>query len=249
MPAPILEVRHLTHGFAHGSAGIFDISFALAPGDYLVLAGPNGSGKTTLIRHLVGLLKPHSGSIRLKGQDIFKDLTAARKTMGLVFQDADAQIVGETVFSEAAFGPENLRLPPDEIKETVDRVLTELDLYRFRDRHPATLSGGEKRRLTIAGILAMNPDILILDEPFTNLDYPSACRLAAIIGNLHSQGRTIVMATHDTDMVVQQADQVLIMDKGRMAVQGSAREIAPRLAEYGLKPWCPACRPLDSHPG
>ena len=246
---PLLEIRGLSHTYAGGSGGIFDIDLSISRGEFIVLAGRNGSGKTTLIRHLNGLLKPEKGEIRLSGRSIFKDLTRTRQTVGMVFQDADTQIVGETVFDEVAFGPENLGWPRETINDRVAAVLDSLDLTRFRDRHPATLSGGEKRRLTIAGILVMDPEIIIFDEPFANLDYPATRELIRTITRIHVEGKTLLMATHDVDLVISHADRLLIMDGGRLAAQGAAADLAPDLASYGLKPLC-ACRAAgDLHAG
>ena len=242
---PVLTVEELTLAYAKNGGGVSNISFAVDPGEFLVIAGSNGSGKTTLLRLLMGLLTPQSGSIRLKGRDIFEDIFRTRKTMGLVFQDTDTQILGETVYSEIAFGPENLGQSPETIQKTVGQVMEALSLDAYGDRHPATLSGGEKRRLTIAGILAMAPEVILFDEPFANLDYPSACSLAAIIRQLKTSGKTIVMATHDLDHVLPLAHRIMVMEKGRIRALGKVSEIAPRLGDMGLRPWCPACRPLE----
>lgn len=252
---PILDVRGLTHLFdqgrsdhsrsGHSPSGVRALSFSVSRGEFLVLAGINGSGKTTLLRLLMGLIRPQSGEILLNGRDIFQDLRAARQEMGLIFQDADTQILGETVRSEIAFGPENLGLDRQAIDRTVDQVMEKLRLTPFAERHPATLSGGEKRRLTIAGILAMAPSVILFDEPFANLDYPGICRLAREIMALHRAGTTIIMATHDLDPVLAAADRIMVMEKGRLAAQGKVRDMAPRLAEFGMRPWCPACHPLE----
>ena len=178
MNSVLLKTDHLTHVFGSGDTGIFDICLTVYRDDFIVLAGKNGCGKTTLIRHFNGLLMPDSGRVLFNGQDIQKDLTFARKKIGMVFQDPDTQIVADTVFDETAFGPENLNICREEIHDKVDKVLTLLGLDHLRDRNPATLSGGEKRRLAIAGILVMEPDLIIFDEPFANLDYPSVLSLA-----------------------------------------------------------------------
>lgn len=238
MPQSILDIDALSHDYRDGQSGITDISFSLVPGEYIILAGPNGSGKTTLIRHLNGLLKPSRGRVKLWGQDIFKDLIHTRKTIGMVFQDADTQIVGETVFAEVAFGPENLGMDRKSIDKKVKFVLQKFDLTRLRERHPATLSGGEKRRLTIAGILVMDPEIIIFDEPFANLDYPGTQDLVRIIQRLNRSGKTIVMATHDLDRVIQDASRMIILEKGRISAMGKVTDLANNLAGYGLKPLC-----------
>ncbi len=233
---PLLKIDRVTHSYDNGSGGIFDISFSIAKGEFILLAGQNGSGKTTLIRHLNGLLKPESGQVNLNGTSIFKDLVNTRKTVGMVFQDADTQIVGDTVFDEVAFGPENLSMDRDLINKTVSQALTDLNLIQFKDRNPASLSGGEKRRLTIAGILVMDPEIIIFDEPFANLDYPSSLSLVRQILALHQSGKTILMATHDVDLVIDHASRILIMNTGKLEADGSPQELVSRLKNYGIKP-------------
>ncbi|MCG8633862.1 MAG: energy-coupling factor ABC transporter ATP-binding protein [Desulfobacterales bacterium] len=244
MTESFLDIDGISHGYSDGEGGIFDISFSMARGEFVVLAGRNGSGKTTFIRHLNGLLKPDKGRIRLHGNDIFKDIIRTRQTVGMVFQDADTQIVGETIFDEVAFGPENLGWPRRRIDEKVAETLNRLDLLRFRDRHPATLSGGEKRRLTIAGILVMDPELIVFDEPFANLDFPATQDLIRQIKAIHREGKTILMATHDVDMVIEHADRLMIMAEGKIAAQGPAGKLAPELGRFGLKPWC-ACRKIQ----
>ena len=238
---PFLDIDNISHAYAGGHGGIFDISLSISRGEFIVLAGGNGSGKTTLIRHLNGLLKPDAGNIRLYGRDIFKDISLTRQTVGMVFQDADTQIVGETVFDEVAFGPENLGLDRETIETRVTAMLQDLDLALFRDRHPATLSGGEKRRLTIAGILVMEPELVIFDEPFANMDYPAVLELIKMITAIHQSGKAVLMATHDVDMVIPHATRMVIMSSGRIVSQGPAPDLAPNLAQFGLKPLC-ACR-------
>jgi biotin transport system ATP-binding protein len=241
MAAPILEITHLTHGYPEGNSGIFDISFSVCPGEFILLAGKNGSGKTTLIRHLNGLLTPQAGEIRLHGKNILKDLTLTRKTVGMVFQDSDTQIVGDTVFDEVAFGPENLNLERSLINEKVTKVLEQLKLIGLKDRNPATLSGGEKRKLTIAGILALDPEIIIFDEPFANLDYPGTQSLLATISDLNKNGQTILMATHDVEPLLKYASRLLIMSEGRLEEDGSIGPLLSKLESYGVKEPC-ACR-------
>ncbi|MBA3012246.1 MAG: energy-coupling factor ABC transporter ATP-binding protein [Proteobacteria bacterium] len=241
MTSPLLETQHLTHRYPDGDGGIFDINFSISKGEFIILAGKNGSGKTTLIRHLNGLLLPQKGEIRLYGKNILKDLTLTRKTVGMVFQDADTQIVGDTVFDEVAFGPENLNQPRNQINTKVIAVLEQLDLIGLKDRNPATLSGGEKRRLAIAGILAMDPEIIIFDEPFANLDHPGSQSLLATISDLNQKGQAIIMATHDVESVLKYASRMLIMADGRLAEDGSVTDLVKKLEFYGVKEPC-ACK-------
>ncbi|MEE4363717.1 MAG: ABC transporter ATP-binding protein [Desulfotignum sp.] len=238
MDHPILEIDHLTHLFTSGG-GIQNISFQVFPKEYILVAGPNGCGKTTLIRHLNGLLLPASGDVRLHGKPVKSDITTARRTVGMVFQDADTQIVGDTVYDEVAFGPENLKMPRHIIQQKVMQTLARLDLSLLKDRNPATLSGGEKRRLTIAGILVMDPEIIVLDEPFANLDHPSSISLIKTIQALNQGGQTIIMATHDLEEVITCATRMLILDRqGCLARDGRPGDLLLDLAAHGIKEPC-----------
>jgi biotin transport system ATP-binding protein len=238
MTPPVLEIDHLTHEFTPGS-GIYDICLNIFPGEYILLAGPNGSGKTTLIRHLNALILPTQGEVRLHGRPVTSDLIFTRKTVGMVFQDADTQIVGDTVSDEVAFGLENLKTPRPLIREKVATALVRMNLSHLADRNPATLSGGEKRRLAIAGILVMDPEIIVLDEPFANLDHPSSTALVHTIGQLNREGQTIVMATHDVEDVITCATRMVIMDgRGRLAKDGPPRDLLKDLSAHGIKEPC-----------
>ncbi len=238
MPRPILEIDHLTHAFFNGT-GIHDICARIFPGEFILLAGPNGSGKTTLIRHLNALVRPTSGEIRLHGRSVTKDLIVTRKTIGMVFQDADTQIVADTVADEVAFGLENLNTPRARIHEKVDQTLAYMNLIHLKDRNPSTLSGGEKRRLAIAGILVMDPEIIVLDEPFANLDHPASRDLVEIICRLNREGQTIIMATHEVEEVITHASRMLIMDnQGRLVKDGPPRELLGNLEYFGIREPC-----------
>lgn len=248
MAPPILEINHLTHRYPDGNGGIFDINLSVTQGEFILLAGQNGSGKTTLIRHLNGLFKPDSGTIHLHGQDIFKDLTHTRKTVGMVFQDADTQIVCDTVYDEVAFGPENLNLDRTLINTIVNKVLDQLNLTQLKDRNPATLSGGEKRKLTIAGILAMDPEVIVFDEPFANLDHPGTQSLLAVISALNKSGQTIIMATHDVETVLHSASRLIIMSQGQIKEDGAVTDLIRHLESHGIKPPCTCTMPPPSLP-
>ena len=247
MTPPLLEIRHLTHSYPDGDSGIFDISFSISKQDFIILAGRNGSGKTTLIRHLNGLLRPSKGEIFLHGKNILKNLTLTRKSIGMVFQDADTQIVGDTVFDEVAFGPENLKFERSLINKKVTQILNQLDLTRLKDRNPATLSGGEKRKLTIAGILAMDPEIIIFDEPFANLDYPGSQSLLSLIFDLNKKGQTIIVATHDVETLLNSASRLLIMADGQLVEDGSIPNLLGKLESHGVKEPC-SCKITASTP-
>lgn len=238
MTGPILEIEGITHCFEQGDGGIFEISFKVCPREFILLAGKNGSGKTTLIRHLNGLLCPGSGRVLLNGSDIRKDLTRTRKTVGMIFQDPDTQIIGDTVFDETAFGLENLGFERRVIREKVSRILERLNLFHLKDRNPSTLSGGEKRRLAVAGVLVMEPEVILFDEPFANLDYPSTLSLASLARDLNLSGHAVIMATHDVEPVIRDATRILIMDSGRLVEDGPPGLMVKKLASHGVRePW------------
>jgi biotin transport system ATP-binding protein len=235
---PIIETFQLSHRFADGTRGISDVTLAFNAGEFAVIAGANGSGKTTLLRHLNGLLLPASGSVSVDGKSVQKDPLAARQQVGMVFQDADSQIVGETVYDDVAFGPENLALARDQIDRRVKRALAAVELSGFENRRPHQLSGGEKRRLAIAGVLAMMPRVLLMDEPFSNLDYPAACRVLRQILDLHKNGHTIIITTHDLEKVVAYAQRLVIMANGRVVEDGIPTDVVNGIERYGIRPPC-----------
>ena len=231
----MLEIRNLSHRFGDGSPGLEDIDLKIAKGAFVVIAGCNGSGKTTLLRHLNGLLQPTGGSVWVNGRAVGEDLRRARQLVGMVFQDADSQIVGESVYSDVAFGPQNLSLTPAEIRRRVQLALAAVGLAELADQRPHLLSGGEKRRLAIAGILAMEPRVVVFDEPFANLDYPGVRQLLHQILRLHRDGHTIVLATHDLEKVLAHADRLVVMQAGRVVSDGHPADVVKTVRAYGIR--------------
>jgi len=234
----IIEIENLTHRFADGTIGIEGINLAIRQGSFVVVAGHNGSGKTTLLRHLNGLLRPSDGVVRLAGKRLEEDLLKARQFVGMMFQDADSQIVGETVYEDVAFGPENLCLEHAAIKKRVNRALRVVGLQDLADQRPHLLSGGEKRRLAIAGVLAMEPRVIVFDEPFASLDYPGVKQVLQHILDLHRSGHTIVVTTHDLEKVIAHADRLIIMQGGKIVRDGSPVEIVGHLEAFGVREPC-----------
>jgi biotin transport system ATP-binding protein len=232
----LLVVEHVSCRFPGGAPGLEDISAVFRRAQFVIIAGRNGSGKTLLSRHLVGLVRPESGRILFRGKPLEKNLKALRREIGIVFQDADCQLVGQSVEEELRFGPENLRLPEEEILERVSGVSRLLGLESLKDIPPSRLSGGEKRRLAIGGVLAMRPGILILDEPFANLDYPGVVEVLEVLSKLKNSGCGIILITHELEKTLAHADRLIIMDRGRIREDGPARETAPRAGKYGLHP-------------
>ena len=236
----IIEIENLSHRFDNGTLGLDGINLQVEKGAFVVVAGPNGSGKTTLFRHLNGLLLPTSGSVKLAGASVQEDLLRARRLVGMMFQDADSQIVGETVYEDVAFGPENLRLERDQIDERVNRSLGAVGLKDFADQRPHLLSGGEKRRLAIAGILAMEPMVIAFDEPFASLDYPGVKQVLAQIITLHRAGHTIMVITHDLEKVLAHAERLIIMQQGKIVRDGVPGEIVNDIESLGVRAPCAA---------
>ena len=234
----IIEIENLKHRFSDGTLGLDLINLKIKAGAFVVVAGPNGSGKTTLIRHLNGLLQPTGGSVKVAGVSVQQDLLRARRLVGMMFQDADSQIVGETVYADVAFGPENLRFDHDQIRERVARALGVVGLKDFSDQRPHLLSGGEKRRLAIAGILAMEPKVIVFDEPFASLDYPGVKQVLKQILALHQTGDTILIITHDLEKVLAHADRLIIMQKGKIVRDGVPAEIIGDIETFGVRAPC-----------
>jgi biotin transport system ATP-binding protein len=231
----ILETRQLTHIFPNGTLAIDDINLTIAAGEFVIIAGANGSGKTVLTRHLNGLLLPTKGQVLLNGVPITQDLTHTRKNIGLVFQNSDSQIVGQTVAEDTAFGPENLKLPRREVEGRVQESLEAVGLSDLAHHQPHTLSGGQKRRLAIAGVLAMRPKIIIFDEPFSGLDYPGGLLVLQQIVSLHKQGHTIILVMHELEKALAHANRLIIMEKGRIMKDGNPVELIGEVELFGIK--------------
>ncbi len=230
----LIELRSVSLRFADGRLGLESVSLAIEPGEFVLVAGRNGSGKTLLVRHMNGLLAPTSGEVVVDGVPVRKDRMAARKRVGMVFQDADAQIVGETVYEDAAFGPRNLGLPEEAVRQRVERELTRMGLADRADSPPHLLSGGEKRRLSVASVLAMEPAALVLDEPLEALDYPGAVAVLRALTGLHREGCTLVVVTHDLAQIAAHATRLLLMEGGRLARDGTPRGLLPEVEGFGV---------------
>ncbi|HDL07761.1 MAG TPA: ATP-binding cassette domain-containing protein [Desulfobacteraceae bacterium] len=234
----IIEIENLSHYFTDGTCGLENINLTIQEGTFVVIAGQNGSGKTTLLKHLNGLLLPTTGTVRLAGTPVSKNLVKARQMVGMVFQDPDSQIVGETVCEDVAFGPENLCLDRDEVKKRVFRTLKIVGLLDFEDQKPHLLSGGEKRRLAIAGILAMEPKVLVFDEPFSSLDYPGVKQVLKQLISLHRSGHTILVAAHDLEKIIAHADRLVIMKDGKVLKDGIPSQLFRELEAFGIREPC-----------
>ncbi len=243
----IVEVQNLRHAYPDGTVALQDVSFTIHHGESVAIIGANGAGKSTLLLHLNGYLTPSSGHIRIGDFPLTKEtLQQIRRTVGMVFQDADDQLFMPTVFDDVAFGPFNLGLPLEEVRQRVQMVLDKVGAIHLQDKPPYHLSGGEKKRVAIATVLAMSPDILVMDEPTSGLD-PFARR--QLIELLQEFRHTRIFTSHDLDMVLDLCERTIILHKGMVKADGRTRDIFSDdalLAECRLeKPLsmqgCPVC--------
>ncbi|MDR2686210.1 MAG: energy-coupling factor transporter ATPase [Oscillospiraceae bacterium] len=241
-----IETRNLTYRYSNTAkltpAAIEGIDLRVEAGELLAVIGHTGSGKSTLVQHLNALLKPTAGLVLVDGKDIWenkKAIRAARFWVGLCFQYPEYQLFEETVEKDVAFGPKNMGLAPDEIHERVLRALEYVGLPQScLGKSPFDLSGGERRRAAIAGVMAMEPQALVLDEPTAGLDPAGKEQILAMIRRYREEtGRTVILISHNMEEVARMADHVLVMDRGQAAMHGTVEEVFSRgaeLAEMGL---------------
>ncbi len=230
----MIEFKDVSYRYEDTDFNAVDkVDLAIGEGECVAILGENGSGKTTLIKHINGLLRPTSGSVFMDGKDI-KDATIAElsRKVGFVFQNPDHMIFADTVEEEVSFGPKNLEGEPKDLERRVDEVLAFTRLEKYKDTHPMSLSGGEKQRLALASIIILGPDVLILDEPTTGLDYNSVNSMLQLIRKLSDEGKTIILITHDMGLVSHVAKRVILMKGGHIIRDGSVREVF--LDEDGL---------------
>ena len=244
--APILEVKNLHHTYSAGTPfehiALNNISFSVAQGEFIGIIGHTGSGKSTLIQHLNGLLKPDSGSVLLDGRDIWADKKTTKNTrfrVGLVFQYPEYQLFEETVYKDIAFGPKNMGLDQKEIDRRVREAAGFVGVTEYQlNVSPFDLSGGQKRRVAIAGVIAMEPEVLILDEPAAGLDPEGKEEILRNIRDYQkSKNATIIMVSHSMADVAKLADRIFVMNGASLAMEGTPAEVfahAEELAQMGL---------------
>lgn len=229
-----IEIKHLDHIYMPGSPfetkALDDVTLTIGDGEFVGLIGHTGSGKSTLVQHLNGLMKPDHGSVIVDGMDVIDkntDLREIRRRVGLVFQYPEHQLFEETVRKDVSFGPRNLGCSEQEIEERVVKACHQVGLSDEKlDMSPFDLSGGNKRRVAIAGVLAMRPRVLVLDEPTAGLDPRGRNELLELIRRLHDEeGNTIVMVSHSMDDISALAQRIIVMNEGRVAMDGTPREV------------------------
>jgi cobalt/nickel transport system ATP-binding protein len=226
LPPPVFELEDVSYSYERVAA-LQGISLTISAGQRVALLGANGSGKSTLLRLLDGLYFAASGTVRFCAgpltEERFQDETFAfdfRRRVGLVFQNPDVQLFNPTVFDELAFGPLQLRWPPDLIRQRVTQTLNDLNIAHLKDRPPHRLSGGEQKRVAIASVLILDPQVLLLDEPTAALDPRSQSQTIDLLAGWKDSGRTVVSATHDLDSVEEIADACFVFQAGRLVAQG-----------------------------
>lgn len=235
--APILEIKNLNHIYSAGTpfehVALKDVSFSVERGEFIGVIGHTGSGKSTLMQHMNGLLKPTSGEILLDGKDIWSDKKLTRESrfrVGLVFQYPEYQLFEETVYKDIAFGPKNMKLSDAEVHERVLRAAAFVGVKpEHMEKSPFDLSGGEKRRVAIAGVMSMEPEVLIFDEPAAGLDPRGRKDLINLIRNYRKQtGSTVIIVSHSMEDIAEMADRVIVMNKSAVAMNGTVDEVYSR---------------------
>ncbi|MGL6217603.1 MAG: energy-coupling factor ABC transporter ATP-binding protein [Lacrimispora sphenoides] len=222
----LLQAENLCYSYGQGKQVLMDINITVKKGEKIVILGSNGAGKSTCFLNLNGVYRPDSGRILYRGKEIGKkDLNELRKNVGIVFQDADNQIIASTVFAEVSFGPMNLKLPREEVKKRVEDALEYMNLGSMRDRPPHYLSGGEKKRVSIADIIAMESEVVIFDEPTASLDPVNVEMLEGVLDKMNEMGKTLLISTHDVDFAYRFADRAVIFSGGRIIADGPVREV------------------------
>lgn len=230
----MITVENLVHTY-DGDRVLDGISLTIDDGEWIVLAGPNGSGKTTLVRQFNALLEPDEGRVLVDGIEVQERPVTARTSVGMVFQSPRSQFVAATVGADVAFGPENLGLTREEIDRRVEDALAAVNMGGRGDERIDELSGGEQARIAIAGALAMDPAHLVLDEPFTGLDWPAQQSVLSQLDELHADGTGIIVVTHDVRDVLSRADRVVGLSNGKVAFDHPPERAIDRLGEIDVR--------------
>ena len=222
-----IEISNLIYSYPDGTPALYKISLSVNQGSRVSLLGPNGAVKSTLLLHLNGIHLPQKGTVSVFGQELSKQTELnIRQKIGLVFQDPDDQVFATTVWDDVAFGPLNMNLTKHEIEHRVADALHAVMMWELRDKAPHHLSFGQKKRVAIAGVLAMDPEVVVLDEPTAYLDPGGQEVLMTILQEFHRRGKTLLLATHDIDLAAEWADSVIIIKDGRTLAQGGTELLA-----------------------
>jgi energy-coupling factor transport system ATP-binding protein len=221
----VVDIHGLVHVYPNKTEALSGVDLEVRQGEFLAILGQNGSGKTTLVKHLNGLLKATSGRVEVAGLDVAKaSLDDMATTVGFIFQNPDSQLAKLKVSEELAFGPQNVGLSKEQVRARVQEAAEELEITHLLDRNPFFLSKGEKQRVAVASVMAMHPQVLVLDEPTTGQDFKRAKEIMDLAVRLHAEGRTIIVITHDMNLAAEYCDRVVIMSDGRVLLDAPTRE-------------------------
>ncbi len=221
---PIVSLHNVSYSYDDGTEALDGVTMDIWPGDHIALVGSNGSGKTTLAKHLNGLLRPGRGHVHVRGKDAGRESVAfLSRTVGYAFQNPDHQLFCPTVGEEALFGPKNIGFPDAVAAEKADRALKMLSIDHLRDEAPLSLSLGDRRRVSVASVIAMDPAVLVLDEPSTGLDAMEAAELMRALDILNKEGKTIVLITHEMRLVAEHSERVVVMADGHISLDCRTR--------------------------
>ena len=238
----LLETESVTFAYQDGTFALRELSIGIRRARRLAILGANGSGKSTLFLTLNGILRPAAGRVLLGGEPVRYDragLNDLRRRVGLVFQDPDSQLFAASVGQDISFGPINLGLPESEVRTRVERAIADTQIEDLADRPTHLLSYGQKKRVAIAGVLAMDPEVIVADEPTAGLDPEMTARLIELLDQLHAAGRTIVISTHDLDLALAWADEAFVLSRGERLMHGRPQDIladAEQLRTARLRP-------------
>ena len=224
----MLEVKNIKYSYNSDYQALNGVSLKVNKGEMVALLGKNGAGKSTLFLHLNGIYQPYEGQVFIDGEELKydkKSLLKFRQKVGIVFQNPDDQIFAPTVEEDVAFGPLNLGLPMEEVQDRVEEALARVGMSGFEKKAPHHLSGGQKKRVAIAGILAMKPEIMVLDEPTAGLDPQGVVDLSKLLRELNDEGITIIISTHEVDLVPNYAEKVFVLVDGLLIAEGTPKEI------------------------
>ena len=231
MTEPIVSLKHVSYRYPDGNTAIDGLDLDIMQGEAVAIVGPNGAGKSTLLQIIAGLIPVSEGQLSVTGKDIDRrsvdrpnDLEWLRRRLGIIFQDSDVALFNSTVWNDVVFGPLHMGLPVEEVKARGNRALERLGISRLRDRAPYRLSGGEKRKVSIASVLSIEPDILLFDEPTSDLDPRSRRLVVDLLKVMTAEGRTVIVATHDVNAVPDFATRIVVLNK-RVLATGNVRTI------------------------
>lgn len=244
MNSPILSLKNITYQYPDGTIALNDISLSFDAGKKIALIGNNGAGKSTLFLLLNGILKPTFGDLLYKGKKITykrQEIKLLRRQVGIVFQNPETQLFSSSIYEDIKFGPKNLGLSPLELEETVEEAMKLTETEAIKDKPPHFLSIGQKKRVAIAGIIAMNPELMVLDEPTAGLDPYYAKKIMKILDHIHNENRTIILSTHNVDLAYEWADEMIIINDGSIIEHGAPCKVFQNAAaieqSHLEKPW------------